>query len=366
MLALTNDYPANCQNLLIAQVYLVKNFFPRPDIVIEATTDSESTFSLARSWLEKCTKSHPLCKVNRREVELPSRLLKLDFRNPQRVRLIETSTYPIKPAYMTLSHRWGNVEFLTLTTATSDRLHGGLETSALAKTFQDAVRIALQLGVECLWIDSLCIFQDSEEDWQKEAPRMADVYRGAVCNIGASASRNSDEGCFRTRDPTTVSPCLITTNFVGTIPNSEYVVEVNDYREINHDIYQPLFQRGWVFQERVLSPRMLHFGSNYVFWECKTMRVSEKYPVEGFLRDKSRINDIPNAIHGTFKKHHVWESSITTYSTLGLTRASDKLVAISGVAKHLQRLDPSDRYIAGLVSNQFSSKFYNISSIGHL
>ncbi len=115
-----------------------------------------------------------------------------------------------KPTYMTLSHCWGTVKLLTLTSETVETLSSGFLFSLLPPTFQDAVDVVLKLGISFLWIDSLCIFQDSLQDWQREAPLMCDVYRGSTCNIGASASTSSLEGLFRARDPVSFNLALLT------------------------------------------------------------------------------------------------------------------------------------------------------------
>ena len=68
----------------------------------------------------------------------------------------------------------------------------------IPKTFQDAVLITRKLGYRYLWIDSLCIIQDSASDWQIESVKMADIYFNAVVNISADASPRSDSGIFAT------------------------------------------------------------------------------------------------------------------------------------------------------------------------
>lgn len=114
------------------------------------TTDSGETFQLARTWLFACVSTHGDCKVDKSCLELPSRLLFLDAANTHQIRLLETATLTSVPTYMTLSHCWGDAKFLTLTGATYGRLRGGINVSELPRTFQDAVRTALQLGAKYL------------------------------------------------------------------------------------------------------------------------------------------------------------------------------------------------------------------------
>jgi hypothetical protein len=89
---------------------------------------------------------------------------------------------------MTLSHCWGLVDFFKLTTKTLSLMLAGIGTDTLASTFQDAIRTARFLGVEYLWIDALCILQDSKEDWELESATMGKVYGNGLCNLAATVS----------------------------------------------------------------------------------------------------------------------------------------------------------------------------------
>jgi hypothetical protein len=122
----------------------------------------------------------------------PTRLLDVGDINSQTVR-VEVMPTDINSGarYATLSHRWGKSKVLRLTTSTMLRLQAGIPTAELAKTFQDAIFISRQLGITRLWIDSLCIVQDSKEDWERESSQMSNVYRHAVINVAASAAPDS-------------------------------------------------------------------------------------------------------------------------------------------------------------------------------
>lgn len=185
---------------------------------------------------------------------------------------------------------------------------------------------------------------------------MAATYRFSTCNIGASASRNANEGCFRARDADIASPIIIATSYLDTsLPNAEYLIESHFYTEIVHEMEQPLFSRGWVFQERVLSARMLHFGSEYTFWNCETTSCSEKYPNGYLVSQFSPGVIIPVQLFKTHeeRKYQLWANVVKEYSPLSLTYPSDRLMAVSGVCQHLQTLIPCDKYLAGLVGGFF-------------
>jgi hypothetical protein len=111
---------------------------------------------LAKQWLEACSLTHTLCKP-KDNGPLPTRLLYLQ---DAPVRLELTAGWQTRPLYATLSHCWGSLEFLTLTRDTVDAFTTSIPVDQLTKTFRDAIDIAKSLGLEYLWIDSLCLYFD--------------------------------------------------------------------------------------------------------------------------------------------------------------------------------------------------------------
>ena len=136
-----------------------------------------------------------------------------------------------------------------------------------------------------IWIDSLCIIQDSEEDWRREAVSMGEVYKNAICNIAATGAVRREDGCFlpRTEDPLVYTSLVIRatwkTSELMTASPGWYVGEVKGMwrREV---LDAPLNHRAWVLQERLLSPRVLHFGARQILWECDILAACKIYPVE--------------------------------------------------------------------------------------
>ncbi|KAE8453294.1 hypothetical protein EG329_011361 [Mollisiaceae sp. DMI_Dod_QoI] len=68
------------------------------------------------------------------------------------------------------------------------------------QTFQDAIWVTQSLGFSYIWIDSLCIVQDDEDDWRQESALMSQVYGNAVVNIAATKAENGSVGLFAERD----------------------------------------------------------------------------------------------------------------------------------------------------------------------
>jgi hypothetical protein len=185
-----------------------------------------------------------------------------------------TSDEGINGAYMTLSHCWSLSQSLRLTASTLESMESGLEMSCLPTTFRDAILVARALKIRYLWTDSLCILQDSFQDWSRESSMMGLVYANSCCNIAATWGSNSNDGLFVERDPHIVEHCVI--------PN------LLDTYSVPHVLFDPLIvtrqiedaplnSQGWVLQERLISPRVLHFGAEQVFWDCQSCVASEAF-----------------------------------------------------------------------------------------
>jgi hypothetical protein len=127
----------------------------------------------------------------------------------------------------------------------------------------------------------------------------------------------------------------------------------------------PLNRRAWVLQERLLAPRVLHFCESQLFWECHEREACEKFPdrlplpviSKGNLLGKSldlsrfearvqSLNRIGNISQPTAWPYQIWQHVVMLYMNCGITKPEDKLVAISGIAKHISHM-VNDDYIAG-------------------
>lgn len=238
----------------------------------------------------------------------------------------------------------------------SSLLEAGIQLDALPATFRDAVRVTQFLGLQYLWIDSLCIVQDSADDWNFESLTMADVYRGSYLNIAASASSDASQGLFRDRSITNICPVVLPVKYDRC---DSFILTPKEASPFDHfDIgSHPLFSRGWVFQERLLS-RTLHFGAVYNLWQCQRQILSERYPDRissaNGGKDSRSLLCHNEGIFSTEDTGSLWHELVKVYSKCALTFPSDRLVAIAGVAKSLGSpfVGAHERgtYYAGLVS----------------
>jgi hypothetical protein len=248
--------------------------------------------ALALKWISECEKSHPNCKATGKKDLLPSRLIDVGDESSGNPSLLVTTDCPdllVGAKYVTLSHCWGSIEIKKLERSNLEDMKKAIIMSSLPKTFQDAIRITRELGIQYLWIDSLCIIQDSTEDWFKESNLMGDIYSNSYCTISATAAKDGSVGLFLDRKPPVANPVLcISANWDRQVHRKYYAHTgtLNKKGQVDRDSGMwvrevdsaPLNQRAWVLQERFLSRRNLMFGRNCLFWECAGKRACEAFP----------------------------------------------------------------------------------------
>jgi hypothetical protein len=238
----------------------------------------------------------------------------------------------------------GNVKYLTLSRANLETFTQRIPPEALSKTFQDAIVITREFGIGYLWIDSLCIIQDDADDWNREASSMSGVYGSSTLNIAASGASDGSIGCFFKQEKTLRCQIEVT----ATEGKKMYNVVPRWFFE-NSFAKMPLCKRGWALQERVLPRRNLHFTFTQVFWECHERIACETFPSAIpptiFYRPSGRV-----IVRKLFLYKSAWEMLVGIYSACQLTKSSDKLVAMSGLARHIQLQTTwrKEEYVAGL------------------
>ena len=302
--------------------------------MLEPHPASESSFALAFTWIEECKDGHIKCQQH--QTLLPKRVIDVWEDTPV---LIDGQGRDAP--YILLSHCWGGEQTITTTQSTLLERQQGIPISTLPKTFQDAVTITRTLGIQYLWIDSLCIIQDLEEDRVSESGNMKDYYRNGYLTISALYSPNSHHGILKPRQDISSVQLSPTTNL--------YLrPRLPDHQEVFRDA--PLNNRAWALQERLLSTRILHYTDTEMFWECQTCSSRESSirsstvktdpdsvitsEGEDFKRVLFNLNDDPySAIDGAYV---TWYRLVTNYSSRAITYSSDKLPAISGLASLIQ------------------------------
>ncbi|PMD16794.1 HET-domain-containing protein [Hyaloscypha hepaticicola] len=337
-------------------------------------SSSEACFKVTQYWLKTCLETHgSLCQVVDK-LPLPTRVLDVGLQESTHVTLYIPNGQ--HGQWFTLSHCWGRSHPVTTTISNLESQCTGIMISTLPKTFRDAIYITRRLGYRFLWIDSLCIVQNSVIDWQEESVKMNTIYSNAVLNISADAAANSSEGIFDSSTNTTAQrgpgymlptskPSLVQIPVHSPKTGLKYTLYIWYNKEFAYN--QPLQERGWVLAEAVLSHRRLRYTSSGLSWSCTRVptRCNETRPHEIHNLDE-RTFSIDSVYQILYKadvcemdndeKHfeiiRFWYLQVVDYTNRQLTFAHDQFPAFSGIAKMFCDLTQW-QYKAGILVEDF-------------
>lgn len=355
------------------------------------TLTVETAAEQVRVWITSCENEHTSCIPPPHT--FPKRVLDISGDDPVLVEAISADDPSGTRVYATLSHCWGGSlnHPIQTTKRNIKKRRQGIPWSELPVLLQDTIRLLRSLGIQFLWVDSLCIIQDDEEDWQHESVRMSDVYQNCYLNVAAVASPNSSCGLFQDRwhfdgKPTQNLhhglrlPVETTFRIEGDkekaavnvrLSHQKCHLYMHDTTYFGRPNASPLLDRAWVFQELRLSPRTVSFASSEMLWHCRETvkcecmdmnNMARMLPISkenlrkkrGFFSDcdpwhwyEAKLEPIRNPDTLTQDVHDFWLQCVTSYSTLSLTKRSDMPYGIAGLAKIIQART-EDKYLAGL------------------
>uniref|UniRef100_A0A0B7JMX6 Heterokaryon incompatibility domain-containing protein n=1 Tax=Bionectria ochroleuca TaxID=29856 RepID=A0A0B7JMX6_BIOOC len=339
----------------------------------ESSNLSRETGTL-RWWLKTCWEAHEECKKDFDSSYVPSRLVDVQDSETGTVRLVLTKGAAMEDKrYVAASHCWGlNMPTSAKTVAANHDQHTtSIRIEDLSKTFADMIKITRDIGVRYVWIDSLCIIQDSRADWEAEASQMAAVYSNAYVTVAASGSSDGTGGCrLGDSKDVHVGPADLSWEETSDDQNrgtsSAKTIRVfgqPDIQTVNVLMQDPLIKRGWTLQERELSPRVAHYSKDSIRWECATLKATLEFPWEdklpfnmalrAFDMGQIRQQDEKSTYYGdenVQKNALVWYEVVERYSKRSLTKQSDVLPAISGIARYFAK-QTGDVYHAGLFAS---------------
>ena len=338
---------------------------------------------------------HEACRVKSSQAfQYPTRLIdlgevgKLSERvSPEQVRLVLTKDLRkdgagIDGFYVTLSHVWGEdtARITSLTEENYIQYQNGISLASLPRTFREAIHLARHLDkrIRYIWIDSLCIMQSKRADWLSESAQMYQIYGNAYCNISATAATDAETGLYRDRERHQLWEDNITLNIEG-IPGQASAPQKHIQCRIENLLFweqnideAPVNKRGWVLQERLLAPRVLHFCQDQIAWECRQGVAAESsiggYPIfrlgAGDIEHVSSLMSLVPHQNGKPLQggnvtepdpYKCWQRVVERYSKTQLTKPDDKLIALSGIANTISR-QIGDTYIAGMWKKHLASQ----------
>lgn len=337
-------------NFVSSQVHLAASSMRSRSLLVD--------LELIEKWFRRCSTDHERCKRNDR-AWYPTRLLHLGSQASD-VRIILTKDDPPDGPYMTLSHRWSKQRYKKLESSTMPQLQKAVNVISLPQVFQDAIRIARHLDVHYLWIDSLCIKQDKNDlsDWMEESKMMGQVYASACLNISATWRTESGDRLLGCSSWAPKLPSEIKIDFENQ-SYSYFVVDGCLWRDEVDD--GPLNDRGWVFQERYLARRVVHFGQSQLAWECEEWRALGMFPdglpfYLGEPESKPGRDAAVTAVRSQsrqLQEQHMmrfaedWQQLLTQYSRCIFSFPKDKLAAFEGITRCIMETRPEDAYFAG-------------------
>ncbi|KAM7220140.1 Heterokaryon incompatibility protein (HET) domain containing protein [Rhypophila decipiens] len=332
----------------------------------QSSTGTPENMRLAKHWLRNCLENHPRClssaHAHARSTDwLPTRLLYVGSEPSSRLRLVSTAQDNLGlVSYAALSYRWGDQSQFCLTSANIEQYHESIAFCELSKTLQEAVKTCRSIGLEYLWIDALCIVQGDFNDWSRESAVMSKVYGFATCTI-AAANSGDEAGCFTTRNQYQVRPCPVPNPLNPAASRHRFYIRpwfLKDifYQEVRQSAW---YTRGWVFQERMLSSRLLIFGKTQMLWACQEIQAAESWPSgktsENFIDrftsfevEKRRLEKLLDPSRHGAAINDLWAVFLKDYAaSTNFTKMSDRLVALQGLASQIQETT-GRRYCAGL------------------
>ncbi|KAF4784150.1 Heterokaryon incompatibility [Colletotrichum scovillei] len=316
------------------------------------STDSHQVIAQLLAWLNNCRSSHDNCR--RSSQQKPTRLVRIDWAS-QKIGVVHD--IDSDEEYIALSYRWGDsASAYCLTTKTMAELSaaGGVGMECLPQVIKDACRVCSWVGVKYLWVDRLCILQDSVDDWNTEASRMASVYGNGLCTIAASCAAHDDQSLFRKRRPLCHQPLRLSRCPLTSELSQEPLLAVPAFVHlyVERDQTGFLATRGWVFQERLLSRRTIYFAEEQVYWECIEQKASDAWP-EGWNSKlesyHQKIAEMAEDMDHS-KAMAEWDNVVQAYTETSFSKGKDRLPGLSGLAHDFKSrcLSEQDTYLAGM------------------
>ena len=300
---------------------------------------SQECINIILSWIETCVSTHNQC-ITKSPSTKPSRLIEINesYLRGSYLCLRELQDLPATDLrYCALSYCWGSFNHLRTTSENLSRHRKKISTRSLPKTVRDAILVTQNLGIKYLWVDSLCIVQDSAIDWAEECSKMGGYYQSAYLVLSALDSADARDGFLRPRPDINL-----------TVSSADGKLRIRAQPLTRKQTFKraALNKRGWALQERMLATRILHYSHTELFWECLTCTAREGsvgtmgYQVNSGLIVDSDGDDLKASLYNTGTdpfsiedgSFSLWYRIVKLYSRKTLSHSSDKMAAVTGLA----------------------------------
>ncbi|KAH8204060.1 hypothetical protein TruAng_001742 [Truncatella angustata] len=363
-------------------VYQIKEDMSSPILkMIENDPKSAVSTKAVSNWLQNCLENHDSCNRFPESQNKPKRLIYVgdESRDPF---LVDAENINKRIKWLSLSYCWGGEPLVKLTKNTMNMLRSGVPLAEFDHTIRDAIIVTRALGIPYIWIDSLCIIQDSGgADWNEQASKMNEIYGESTVTLVAASSDTVQKGFLKER-PSRYVPIssFNISKTEGTDTDSSLKVYVSSEWDKTEDSADgPWSSRGWTMQEGLLPNRLLYYTSSQAIWKCCKEERFERGVVES-------IEDIMTLSHRfaddmgvasewlweleiftkfkNFKDYltrypskslllepdvfRLWYDLIENYSPREFKDIGDRLVALSGLAKVFGDTIGCDEYVVGL------------------
>ena len=310
------------------------------------TVPGTEAFAQIKRWIADCDANHQCCSPT---VPLPKTLLDVGLSDSESSIKVVHFSDGIVGRYTALSylHERG-IKSDEASPAIFQHESSTVDVTMLPRLFQDAIWLTRELGIKYIWIDAICMAHNRGTNLKRDSAAFASIYINATLTLAATGSRYGSEGLFPYRPtrpsihvPHRASDGTSGNLWMQVLPLDKEVLLRKPYIEMTSE---PLYKGVWAFQERVLSPRILHFASDQIYFECMVYFVSE----DGLLLD-DRYHTIHNIDPDTGLLR--WFMLLRTYGQLNLVEATDKLPALANIARSYQAI-LNDEYVAGCWKKQ--------------
>jgi hypothetical protein len=354
---------ATCSELAAKEVaYRPPNLFP----------SSKETITTIKNWLQECSETHLECQQLQNNAKFlgklasgPRRLLYLsgNASHPQ-IQLQENYPAGNVPRYIALSYCWGVDQPIKLKNHLVQLWAKDMPYDSLPQTIKDAIQVTMGLGLQHLWIDALCIIQDSDQDKAEQISLMADIYEQAYVTISAARATTVPEGFLHSRIIVGEQSFRMPFTCEDGQPSSVILWQGRE-----PDAWEPIDKRSWCLQESILSPRMLEYGTHTIRYHCARSRADEsQLQSDGWIGHSKTFAQLSMSRQVTssidwaslgdpYTFVQVWQTLVSHYTRRGLGWYQDKLIAISAIAKKMSR-SADKTYIAGIWAEHLAESLF--------